>query len=417
MRTPSLPSDFFINNRKALVEKIGTESLILIQSTPEMVRNSDTLHNWRQDSNFFYFTGLDYLQCSLLLAPTEDGKTEEILFIPPIDLEKEKWNGKMLTKDEATEISGIKTVQYNDTFMTTLFRMQKWREYLYCEINDHFPDQPLTSQHLLLADLSKRLPGLRFKKLAFLTTPLRVSKKSEEVDVIKKSLKIIETALNSVMRKLKPGMMEYQVEAELVYHYLYGGCKRQGFEAIVAGGKNAATLHYVSNNEVLNDGDLVLVDTGGEYGMYSGDITRVFPVNGKFSDRQRECYQAVLEVNQTFIKELKSGYTWKQLYEKAAEITGDVYARFGFIENAKEHLKVSFHRIGHFLGLDIHDVGRLDIPMKPGAIITVEPGLYLPEEGIGIRIEDNVLLTEKGAEVLSASIPKKIEEIEEFMRG
>ncbi|MBU3916144.1 M24 family metallopeptidase, partial [bacterium] len=233
---------------------------------------------------------------------------------------------------------------------------------------------------------------------------------------VKKSLNVIETALRSVMRKLKPGMMEYQVEAELVYHYLFGGCKRQGFEAIVAGGKNAATLHYVNNSEKLQDGDLVLIDTGGEYGMYSGDITRVYPVNGKFSDRQRLCYQAVLEVNQTFIKELKSGYTWKQLYEKAGEIMGEVYARYGFIENAKDHLKVSYHRIGHFLGLDIHDVGRLDIPMKPGAIITVEPGLYLPEEGIGIRIEDNVLLTEKSVEVLSGSIPKEIEEIEEIMR-
>jgi len=210
-------------------------------------------------------------------------------------------------------------------------------------------------------------------------------------------------------------MMEYQIEAELIYHYISNGCERQGFDAIVAGGKNATVLHYVENSDQLKDGDLLLIDTGGEYGMYSGDITRTYPISGKFTQRQRQCYQAVLDVNQAFINELKPALSWKQLYEKAGEITGDIYSQNGFIEDPKSHLSVSFHRIGHYLGLDVHDVGNLEWPMESGAIITVEPGLYLADEGIGIRIEDNVLFTDNGIEVLSASIPKEIDEIEAMM--
>ena len=415
MRSGPISPDFFIENRRSLTDQLETSSLALMQSAEPMIRNSDIHHLWRQDSTFFYFTGIDYPGCSLLLAPNIDGKAEEILFIPTIDPEQEKWSGIMLTKDRAKEISGIKTVQTMDTLLPTLFRMQKWREFLFCEINDVFPDQPLTALHLLMADIARRLPGLQFKKLSFLTSKLRVRKKPEEVEKIRHSISIIDAALRSVMQKLKPGIMEYQIEAELMYHYINSGCARQGFDAIVAGGKNATVLHYVENSEELKNGDLLLIDTGGEYGMYSGDITRTYPINGKFNQRQRQCYQAVLDVNQAFIQELKPDFSWKQLYEKAGEITGDIFAQNGFIEDPKKHLSVSFHRIGHYLGLDVHDVGNLDWPMEPGTIITVEPGLYLRNEGIGIRIEDNVLFTEDGIEVLSSSIPKEIEEIESMM--
>ena len=415
MRTPVMPAGFFIENRKELLTGVEADSLVLIQSAPEMIRNSDTLHSWRQDSNFFYFTGIDYPNCALLLIPNGNGKAEEILFIPTVDQEKEKWNGKMLSIDRAREISGIKKIQNIEALLPTFFRVQKWREKLFAEVNDFFPYQPLTSQHLFLDDLRRRLPGLRIKKLAFLTMPIRTRKKPDEIIQIKKSLTIIQNALESTMKKLKPGLMEYQVEAELMYHYLNNGCKRQGFETIAAGGKNATVLHYVDNADKLKEGDLILIDTGGEFAMYSGDITRVYPVNGKFSQRQRQCYQAVLDVNKHFIKELKPGSSWNQLYEKASEIIGDIYTQHGFVDDPANYKKVCFHRIGHFLGLDIHDTGRLDIPMEPGAVITVEPGLYLADEGIGVRIEDNVLLTEDGAEVLSASIPKEIDDIETIM--
>ena len=415
LRTPSLPGRFFTENRQELISSFDSETVILLQSADSMVRNADIEHPWRQDSSFFYFTGIDEPGCSLLILPNKNGPTEEILFIPPVDAEKEKWNGKMLTRETARETSGIKNIQDAGALMMTLFRSQKWREYLHTELNDLFPDQPLTRQHLFLEDISRRIPGLQIKKLDPVIARLRHRKKPEEVAYIRESLGIIDDALHSVMKKLKPGLMEYQIEAEIVYHYLNNGCNRLGYEAIVAGGENAAILHYVTNHAQLNDGDLLLIDTGGEYGMYSGDITRTYPVNGKFSPRQRQCYQAVLDVNQAFIKALKPGDSWKQLYEKAGEIIGEIFHRQGFIDDPKKHLSVSYHRIGHYLGLDIHDVGHLDWPMAAGTIITVEPGLYLPDEKIGIRIEDNILFTEDGIEILSSDIPKEIEDIEALM--
>ena len=415
MRQTSLTSDFFSKNRAALCNKILTNSIVLLQSAPEAIRNADSIHSWRQDSNFFYFTGINTPDCSLLLVPQKEGKIDEFLFVPSVDPEKEKWNGRMLTKEEAQEISGIKTVQPCENLATTLFRVQKWREVLFCDLNDNHPGLGLTPQHLFLSDLRRRLPGLQQKKLSLLTAALRVKKHPEELSIISQSLEIINNTLHSVMRKLKPGLQEYQIEAELSYQYIYQGCKRHGFEPIVAGGKNATILHYIENNDSLKDGDLVLIDTGGEFNMYSGDITRVYPVNGKFSKRQRECYQAVLEINKTFIRELKPGSSWNQLYKSASQLAGEIYTKYGFVKDPKKHLEVSYHRIGHFLGLDVHDVGRPDEPFEPGTVITVEPGLYLPEEGIGIRIEDNVVITENGCKVLSEFIPKEIEEIEVIM--
>ncbi len=417
MRQPTLPTEFFVNNRERLIEKLDANSLVLMQSASEAVRNADALHLWRQDSNFFYFTGIDYPGCSLLIVPNPGDKNEVILFIPPVDPEKEKWSGKMLTREAAKEISGISTVQYNDNLAPSFFRMQQWRETLYCEVNEVFPHLSLTPQHLFLSDLRQRLPGLQQKKLHLLTSPLRTKKQKPEIELIEKSLSIMNSALDSVMKSLKPGMMEYQVEAEITYQYLYNGCKRHGFDPIVASGKNATVLHYISNDDTLKDGDLLLIDTGGEYQMYSGDITRVYPVNGKFTDRQKECYQAALDVNKAFINELKPGSSWSDLHGTASEIMGETYHQYGFTDDPKKHLHISYHRIGHYLGLDIHDVGKQDMPMEPGAIITVEPGLYLPDEGMGIRIEDNVLLTETGYRVLSADIPKEIEEIESLMAG
>jgi Xaa-Pro aminopeptidase len=415
MRNSTLPAEFFTKNRERLNETLSVDSLALMQSSPHTVRNADALNLWRQDSGFFYFTGIDYPKCSLLLIPGTEGKTEEYLFIPPVDAEMEKWNGKMLTKEEAKETSGIKNVLYNDSLLPTLFRNQKWKEVLYCELNENFPDLAMTPHHLLLADLRNRLPGLQQKKLNLLTSPMRMVKQPQEVEVIEQAISIVKTALDSVMKKLKPGMMEYQIEAELAFHYIFNGCKRFGFDPIVASGSNATVLHYITNNDRLKDGDLVLIDTGGEFRMYSADITRVFPVSGKFSERQKECYQAVLEVNKLFISQLKPGTSWTTLHKLAGEMTGEIYHNFGLIEDPKKHLEVSYHKIGHHLGLDIHDVGNLDEPLEPGAVITVEPGVYLPDEGIGIRIEDNVLITESGCKVLSSNIPKEIEDIESIM--
>ena len=412
MRPGHFSQDFYKTNRQKLLDQIDNESMVLIQSADLMIKTGDAAFVHKQDCNFFYYTGITYPNCSLLIVPNNDGKPEETLFIPPVDPLKEKWEGKMLTREKAREISGIKTVQLNDTFLPTFYRYQHWRDNLYCELNDIFPHQPLTAKHLLISDLSKRLPGLQFKKLHKLSTFQRLVKKPEEIDRVKKAISLIDLALRKVLKKLKPGMTEYQIAAEILYQYLYYGCSRSGFDLIAAGGKNATCLHYTENNSELKDGDLILIDTGGEFGMYSGDITRTFPVNGKFSDRQKHCYQAVLDVQKTFMKEIKPGLTWGTLMKRSGEISGDIYLQYKLIEDAKKHNDVSYHGIGHFLGLEIHDVGKLDWELEPGALVTVEPGLYLPDENLGIRIEDDVLITDTGYENLSANIPKEIDEIE-----
>ncbi|MGK0290434.1 MAG: Xaa-Pro aminopeptidase, partial [bacterium] len=241
---PLMPAQFFSDNRKNLLEKLSNDSMALLQAAEPMIRNSDQPHFWRQDSNFFYFTGIEQAGCSLLLNPNADGKPTEILFIPPVDPELEKWEGELLTSKKATAISGIKSVFTIDNFATVFFRAQKWKDLLYCEVNDIFPDQPLTKQHLFLKDLAVRLPGLQLKKLASLTSGLRVHKKPEEVDNIRKALSIANQGIRSVIQKIHPDMYEYEIEAELAYHYIANGCTRLGFDSIVAAGKNATTLHY-----------------------------------------------------------------------------------------------------------------------------------------------------------------------------
>ena len=415
MRYKPFPAKFFCDNRRLLSQRLDEDGLALVFSADSSIRNGDQLQPWRQDSNFFYLTGLEQPGIFLLLLPEKAGSHQEILFLPPVNLEREKWEGKMLTPERASEISGVKKVLPADQFLAHFFRAQEQKNTLYTEVNGLFPDQPLTKAHRMLEDFRVRLPGLNFKKMGPLLVPQRAKKQTVEIDRIRASLGIIEKGLRSVAKKLKPGMMEYQVEAELAFHYLNAGCSRVGFETIVAGGKNACTLHYVENSDPLAAKELVLIDTGGEYGMYSGDITRVLPISGKFTERQAHCYQAVLEVNKTFIRKLRAGLSWKELAEQAGMIQGEIYKKAGVITEAKDYLKVGYHRIGHSLGLDVHDLQIADWPLKAGAVITVEPGLYLPEEGIGIRIEDNVVLTEGGFEVLSANIPKEIADLEALM--
>ena len=409
---PSLPQNFFTENRKTLLNQLDFDSIVWLESSDLMLRNADMYHFWRQDSSFFYFTGIEQPGCSLLLVPKDDGDHEETLFIPQIDPVKETWEGKILTLEQAKEISGVSIILTKESFLSSFFRKQKYKDKLYCEINEVFPHQPLTRQHLQLQDFRVRLPGLSQHKISPFSNRLRLSKKPEEIKYLSKSIEIIRDAFLTIMKKVRPGMMEYELEAELAYTYLKQGCTRLGYDIILASGKNATILHYTKNSSQIKDSDLILVDSGGEYGMYSGDITRTFPANGKFNPRQKQCYAAVLEVQRKFLSQVKSGLTWKELFTMADELQTEIYTRENFIKKGEKHEKVALHKIGHNLGLDIHDVGDPKWKLPDGAVITVEPGLYLQNEGLGIRIEDNIVLDPKGYVNLSESIPKEIEEIE-----
>ncbi len=415
MRAKPFPSSFFSKNRQALREALPEGSIGLIYSGEEQVRNHDQKHPFRVDSNFFYLTGLEAPGAMLILLPESAGKLGEKIYIPPVDQKKEQWEGKMLGASEAKKLSGCISIFLTTDFEQHLFGLQKDAEVLYTEVNQVFSSGPISSFQVFLRDLNLRLPHLQCKKIDPFILPLRAKKQKPEIKRIKDSLAIMERAFTRAAGVIGPDLFEYQVEAEIARQYLYDGCDRLGFDTIVAGGKNAATLHYVTNHCKLRKSDMVLIDTGGEYGMYSGDVTRVFPVSGQYTAKQKKYYQAVLEVNQEMISWVQAGFSWKEVAEKAAYVQGQVYKKAKIIKDAKEHQRVSLHRIGHSLGLDVHDCQHADDILPINAVVTIEPGLYLPEEGIGIRIEDDVLLNETGCEVLSKNIPKEINDIEQLM--
>lgn len=415
-RYQNYSSNYFKKNRENLLQKLPENSIAVFFSSDQMVRNQDVHYPWRQDSNFFYLTGIDQVGAVLILIPDSEKKSE-ILFVPAVDPTMEQWEGKMLSISDAKKISGINTVHIKNSFEGMFYREQKYKHELFTDVNEVFSDQALTSYHLFLKKIRDRIPGLIQRKASLFLSELRVIKSEEEIEKIKLCMDFSNEALHGVMKKIEPGLMEYQLEAELTYHYLNNGCSRLGFESIVAGGKNATTLHYTENSSILKDGDLVLIDNGGEYAMFTSDITRVFPINGKFSERQAFCYQTVLDIQKEIIKQLKVGMQFKKIHEIANQIYGRILVERDFIKKAEDHKELTLHSVTHYLGLDVHDVGSQEWEIQPGMVFTMEPGLYLKEEGIGIRIEDDILCTKNGFEILSKDIPKEIDEIENIINS
>ena len=415
MRHANLPAGFFSQNRARLRQALPPGSLACLWAGRPMLRNQDQQYPFRVNSNFFYLTGVAEPGSVLLLKPASAGDEGELLFLPPLDEVKEKWEGPMLKPAEAKAIGGVKKTADLPSFEGTLFAWQRHCDALFAEVNQVFPQQALSEEHLFLQQLALRLPGLQVKKLEPLLLPLRAQKDPCEQEAIKNALGVTRAALSRALQVIKPGVREFQVEAELLREYLWQGCDRLGFDSIVAAGANACVLHYTANKAALQAGDLVLIDNGGELGMYTGDITRVFPVDRRFTPAQATAYQAVLEVNQEMCAWVKAGQTWAEIGEKAQALQKRIYAQAGLLADQDQLMQVALHRIGHSLGLDVHDPQKPDQPLPPGAVITIEPGVYLKDRGIGIRIEDNLVLTENGAEVLSDGIPKEIPAILQWM--
>ena len=408
-----LPPDFFIANRTKLAEALPDNSVCALYSGEPCVRSWDQRYPFRVESNFFYLTGLTEPDCRLLIVK-KGGKTTESLFIPPIDPEKEKWDGKMLTQEKAQAVSGIKTLQPRDNFDSLLFKGASYADSFCTFLNGVFPTQPLTYWHRYVENLGLRLPGMKVTNLLPTLSRLRAVKTEAEIALIKTALEHTGNALKKAAGKIKPGVFEYEIEAELLYEYQRHGLG-PSFDAIVAGGVNASVLHYVENTDRLSDGGLVLIDTGALYAGYCGDLTRVFPVSGRFTDRQRQLHDANLEIQSKVIASLKVGMTLTEVGECSSTIQGEVLAREGIIQDPSAHATVTYHSIGHSLGIDVHDPLDSREPLPEGFVMTVEPGIYLPAEGIGIRNEDVVVLRSSGAELLSGSMPRTTDEIESLM--
>jgi len=395
------------SRRNMTSTKIEDQSMIILFAAEPL----DYPTYFLQENNFYYFTGYNQ-PYGIFILEKQKGKYETILFIERGIPEREVWDGKKPTKEEVRQITGINKVFYLDDFYreisAKLDRVQKcWLNLGRKDLNGSLNRAQKFMQKVLVNH-----PRIRFDDIINLIRPFRNVKDSWEIKQMRKAIEITGKGIESVMKKAKPGMMEYELEAIFNYEIIRRGLRHFGFKSIIGSGINAAILHYVDNNSEVEPDSLILMDVGAACNNYSADITRTFPVSGNFSPRQRDIYQAVLETQKTLIKMIQPGISLPELNEKTVELITDALLRLKLIDDEKDYKKYYMHSVSHHLGMDTHDVGARDSVLEIGNVITVEPGIYIPEEKIGVRIEDDILVTGMGHEVLSKQIPKEIEEIE-----
>lgn len=369
------------------------------------------LEKFNQDKNFLYFTGLNHPEL-IYAAVKLGGRFIDILFIQRGDPEREVWEGKKLGADQATLHSGIQKVKYLDEFYPVLSGYCPLLKRIFSNMGIAALNKPPTYPMFMLEPVRAKHPRIEIRQMDDLVAPLRKIKDSWEIKQLQKAIDVTGMGILDIWNNARTGMMEYELEATLFYRMQVNGLPRWGFAPIIATGINAATLHYEKNECKLGSNDLVLLDVGASCNGYSADITRCFPVSGKFSKRQAQIYSLVLEVQKKVIGMIKPGVKLSELNKATADLLTQGMLKIKLIAKPEDYIKYYMHSVSHFLGMDTHDLGGREAVLEAGNVITVEPGIYIPEEKLGVRIEDDVLVTKKGHEVLSKSIPKEIRDIE-----
>jgi Xaa-Pro aminopeptidase len=435
-----LPANEFARRRQALMNMMEPGSIAILPAAPHHRRNRDTEYRYRQDSDFYYLSGFSEPEAVICLIPGRK-QGEYVLFCRERDREMEIWNGYRAGPEGAVKDFGA-----DDAFPITdideiIPGLIEGRERVYVSMGA----QPVFDQRLMgwvntiraKARAGLQAPG-EFLMLDHLLHDLRLFKSAEEIKIMRRAAGISAKAHVRAMQAAKPGMTEYELEAELMHEFLRQGCQAPAYNTIVGSGANACILHYVENTRVIQDGDLVLIDAGGELDHYASDITRTFPVNGKFSPEQRAIYQLVLDAQLAAIAAVKPGAHWNAAHETVVGVLTEGLLGLGLLKGSRQECieKESYrqffmHRTGHWLGMDVHDVGDYKVDnqwreLEPGMVMTVEPGLYIAPDcatvearwrGIGVRIEDDVVVTKTGSEVLTHGVPKQVQEIEALMRA
>lgn len=415
----------YANRRYWLSEAFEDQTFALFASGEAKHKSLDQHYKYFPERNFFYLTGLTRENFILLLARNKQAHLD-FLFIEEPSEYATKWLGSRMTKEEASDISGIdiERIFYINEFEAFLNgRIMTDSRQL---ILKHVPEVLYLDMYRAKAmakpicfdtfgKVVEKYPELHLKNINAVIAKLRRKKAQPEIDEIKKALEYTKAGIYGIFDYAKPGINERELEATFDYKIQLAGAPGRSFDTIVASGKNATILHYVDNNQEIKDGDLVLLDLGALSNQYAGDISRSFPVNGKFTKRQAELYQMVLDVNKETIKRVKPGIYVKELNDFAREALAEGMIKLGKIKDKSEITKYYYHGVSHYLGLDVHDVGTYSKKIVPGVVLTVEPGIYIEEEGIGIRIEDNILVTEEGYENLSKDIIKEIKDIEAYL--
>lgn len=408
----------FISRRDKVLHQMMEQSMMVLFSGVPLKSSADATYPFVVNKNFFYLTGINQEHSMLILLKTPT-TVKTYLFIDELDENKTRWIGKKLDVDTATELSGI-----HDVFMTSMFdtRLQEILKdtagfgkvtKVYVDLEKNLViDSLLKTTEVFSEQLKKSTPSITIENAFPMITKLRMIKSAAEVEAIKNAIKGTHYGLQQIKKHLRPGLAEYQIEGLFHYAIKDYGDLNPAFETIIASGKNAIILHYPNPKDKILDGALVLCDLGATFDAYRGDITRTYPANKKFNPLQKQIYEIVLKANEMIIQLAKPGLTIVDLQKACLKFLADAALKEGLIQHADDIGKIYYHNVGHHLGLDTHDPVARDIPLEPGCVITVEPGLYLKELGIGIRIEDNILITEKGCINLSIDIPKSVADLE-----
>jgi len=427
MRYENIDSKLFISNRESLISLLKPNSIVIVQSNDVLPTNADGTLGFRQNNDIFYLTGIDQEETILVLFPDfPDEKFRVILFVRETSEHLKVWEGQKLSKKQTTEISGIEKVVWTSNFDTILRKLIFLPDQIYLNLNEHDGGEWAfeSRERRFISEFKHKFPLHKIERLAPLMHQLRVIKQPIEIELIKKAIEITEKGFVRMAKYLKPKVLEYELEAELTHEFLRNRSRGHAFAPILASGESACVLHYITNNNQCQAGELILMDFGAEYANYNADITRCLPVNGKFSERQKEVYEAVLNIMKTAKKMLVIGNTMENLRKEVGKVIEFELIKLNLlkqdeVDNQNEdtplYKKYFPHGISHHLGLDVHDVGNRYEVFKAGMVFTCEPGIYISEEKLGIRLENNILITETGNIDLMANIPIEVEEVEKMM--
>ena len=428
MKYLPLNAEIFIQNRKRFIAKMDKNSIAIFNSNDELPTNGDQLFKFKQNSDLFWLTGIEQEETMLILFPDNpDPKYREVLVVVRPNELKEKWDGHRLRVHEAQAISGIQTIVWLDSLEGIL---QPWVHiantiYLNSNENDRKSNLVAVRDYRYAEMMKQRYPLHAYKRSAKILKELRAVKSALEVEVLQKAIDITDNTFRRLLQFIKPGVMEYQIEAEIYHSFLSQRAAGPGYGSIIASGDRARTLHYVENNQECKEGELILMDFGAEYGNYCADLTRTVPVSGRFGRRQKTIYNACLHLHHYAAGILKPGISIIDYTEKVGDEATVVFQKIGLLRKSdiknedpenRAYRKYLYHGISHHLGIDVHDLGTRTEPIKAGMVFTIEPGIYIEEEKIGVRIENNFWITKNGNKDLMKNIPITVEEIEALMK-
>ncbi len=428
MRYAKIDKNLFINHRKNLFQHLKPHSLAILHASDIMPLSGDGIMPFYQNSDLFYLSGIDQEESILVLyVGATPQESEAKLFLKETNAHIKIWEGEKYTQEEAHAVSGISSIHWLSAFPTALHTLMGRVEHVYLNTNEHprAVVEVQTRDARFLTSCQKKYPLHRYERLAPLMHHLRAVKSEEEIALIREACAITERGFRRILSMVKPGVMEYAIEAELIHEFITHRSRGFAYGPIIAAGANSCVLHYEKNDQCCQAGDTVLLDVGAEYTNYKSDMTRVIPVNGRFTKRQKEVYNAVLRVMKQAKQLLVPGSDLPTYHQQVGQVLEQELLGLGLIDRkdiqgqSPDHpayKKYSMHGISHYLGLDTHDVGDMHRKLEAGMVLTVEPGIYIPEEKLGVRLENDVVIRKDGIEDLMAAIPLEAEEIETLMQ-